>query len=297
MKLCRGRHGVDVQSNLRRGAVYPHMSVDTRGAASGRLPDWHFDSGDWAHTVRNAQVLYFGERHHQNAVRDAQLAVLREWASVGTSFSLVLEMFVTPQQGLLDNWALRAPAERELEYEASGGDFELSQYSPLVDVALGVGARVLAGFPPRAEARAACVAAGGVGGSLELTESLPGNGLADHFRMFAGMISAADLAEFDHDGAVPERGSQIFPAQCYKDDVCAKIVCSAARQGRVMLVAGGGHTDYGLGVPQRVQALAAREDKRPLRQCSIAAREWNEPLVKTFRGHPLSDLVVSYTPT
>ena len=44
-----------------------------------------------------------------------------------------------------------------------------------------------------------------------------------HFRLFAAMISGAAQAEYET-GELPKRGQMIFPAQCWKDVVCAKVL-------------------------------------------------------------------------
>ena len=50
-----------------------------------------------------------------------------------------------------------------------------------------------------------------------------GPAIEDHFRLFAALIAgAAPVSE----GPLPQRGRRIFPAQCWKDLECAKVVAA-----------------------------------------------------------------------
>ena len=55
--------------------------------------------------------------------------------------------------------------------------------------------------------------------------ALLGADVEDYFRIFAALISAAPVTQYEC-GELPERGRKIFPAQCWKDLECAKIVAS-----------------------------------------------------------------------
>lgn len=110
----------------------------------------------------------------------------------------------------------------------------------------------------------------------------------DHFCLFAAMISGQPAGRFENE--VPERGRQIFPAQSWKDWVCAKIIVELLKVNQAMVVAGCGHTDYGLGIPQRVRALGSAAG------AIITTREMGEPVTRWFRKHEVADLVISYEP-
>lgn len=273
-----------------------------RAAASAA---WDFEEIDWRRRLAGKRVLYFGERHEQKAVIDAQRVVLQEWARAGPT-ALVLEMFTLPQQRFLDAWGTVGFDDLASEYEMAGGDFELSNYAPLLETARELGVRLLAGFPTREAARIVC---GTQSDSVELAEMTDmhmalGPVVENHFRLFAGMIAGADLRDLDKSDALPERGRSIFPAQCWKDFVCAKVVLEAAQSYNVMVVVGCGHSDYGLGIPARVAAMA--DDAFwsglhqqvpyaiPLPQCIITAREADEVCTRSFRGAALADMVLRY---
>eukprot|EP00747_Dinoflagellata_sp_TGD_P214164 gnl/TRDRNA2_/TRDRNA2_87056_c0_seq1.p1 gnl/TRDRNA2_/TRDRNA2_87056_c0~~gnl/TRDRNA2_/TRDRNA2_87056_c0_seq1.p1 ORF type:complete len:125 (+),score=10.14 gnl/TRDRNA2_/TRDRNA2_87056_c0_seq1:99-473(+) len=121
------------------------------------------------------------------------------------------------------------------------------------------------------------------------------------------MIAGRDLAELDCDSEPPERGRRIFPAQAWKDLVCAQTVFEAAQDSRVMVIAGCGHTDYSLGIPQRVGALAFEDAwsglhrqlsyALPIPQLLITSREQGESVLQAFRGRAVANLVLRYEPT
>ena len=50
-----------------------------------------------------------------------------------------------------------------------------------------------------------------------------GPAVEDHFRLFAALIAGASPPE---EGPLPQRGRRIFPAQCWKDLECAKVVAA-----------------------------------------------------------------------
>lgn len=50
-----------------------------------------------------------------------------------------------------------------------------------------------------------------------------GPAIEDHFRLFAALIAGASAPE---EGPLPQRGRRIFPAQCWKDLECAKVVAA-----------------------------------------------------------------------
>eukprot|EP00927_Polykrikos_kofoidii_P067462 TRINITY_DN62956_c0_g1_i1.p1 TRINITY_DN62956_c0_g1~~TRINITY_DN62956_c0_g1_i1.p1 ORF type:complete len:312 (+),score=42.34 TRINITY_DN62956_c0_g1_i1:127-1062(+) len=273
--------------------------------------NWYFEDSGWQARLESARVIYFGERHEQPAIRDAQVAVLRRLARGGPA-ALVLEMFTLPQQPLLQRWRTISHAERSTEYDASGGDFNFEHYAHVVDAALDAGVSVWAGFPTREASREICSmppTASQVEELGDVHSILQNSGVADHFRLFAAMITGEDMLPFDNDGPLPDRGKRIFPAQCWKDLVCAKAVASLAQTHRVMVCAGCGHTDYGLGVPQRVEALADASSTTdviqkkatskvagPWSQCIITSREIGEGFLPVFRNRQVADLLVRYHP-
>ena len=117
----------------------------------------------------------------------------------------------------------------------------------------------------------------------------------DHFRLFAAMIAGAPASEYE-EGELPARGSYIFPAQCWRDFVCAQLITKLLASHRVMVVAGCGHTDFGLGIPNRVQALAKQHmrSEELLDQFIITVRLQTEELTTTLRGHALANVVIRY---
>lgn len=119
-----------------------------------------------------------------------------------------------------------------------------------------------------------------------------------HFRLFAAMISGAAQSEYET-GELPKRGQMIFPAQCWKDVVCAKVLSRVLQTHRAMVVTGSGHTDFGLGVPSRTRALLTQQDPllaSSLDEVIITTRAVGEMITRSFRGRELCDLLFTYKP-
>jgi len=82
------------------------------------------------------------------------------------------------------------------------------------------------------------------------------------------------------------------------DTVIANLIaCSASTKPRlqthcVMVVAGSGHTDFGLGIPCRVRALSMDSTQEVI----VTARAQGEAFSSTFRKHNLSDVLITYEP-
>ncbi|CAE7464385.1 gnt1 [Symbiodinium sp. CCMP2592] len=269
----------------------------TRGSTSAGA-GWHSEGHGWDRDrLSGRRLVYFGERHEEPAVCAAQLEALQKWleANPATPTALVLEHFTAQQQHILDRWGQDDPRELVAEYEAQNGEFDIGLYEPLLTAAAQAKMRLVAGFPSRAEAREA------VRGSVDVTEmeelhTLMGPGaLEDHFRFFAAMIAGAPVSEHET-GEVPTRGRQIFPAQCWKDFVCAKVILGLLGSHHTMVLCGYGHSDFGLGIPSRVEALAKRQLPHvlPLQQLIVTARARDEEVVAKFRGQSLADIVIRY---
>jgi len=116
------------------------------------------------------RVYYFGERHENAALLDAQVdlihTVAKQQKSSSSSSSdgdekaplaVVLEFFSSEQQPVLDAFSTgQLPAEDlQMIYDKTGEEgFKMSHYSVLCQAARDTGATLLAGFPPRRAAKA-----------------------------------------------------------------------------------------------------------------------------------------------
>lgn len=147
--------------------------------------------------------------------------------------------------------------------------------------------RAFAGFPARPEARRFVDAPEGLAGPVEeavargwVDAELQRRGLVvessrAHRMLFAWLLRGGGPEESDPPSStdvLSDRAARIFPAQVFKDSVMATQVVRALRAleeaeekagteaehrrlGRVVAVCGAGHCDFGLGVPERVDAI------------------------------------------
>jgi hypothetical protein len=146
--------------------------------------------------------------------------------------------------------------------------------------------RAFAGFPARPEARRFVGAPEGLAGPVEeavargwVDAELQRRGLVvessrAHRMFFAWLLRGGGPEESDPPSStedLSDRAARIFPAQVFKDSVMATQVVRALRAleeaeekagteaprrpGRVVAVCGTGHCDFGLGVPERVDAI------------------------------------------
>uniref|UniRef100_A0A7S1XK25 Haem-binding uptake Tiki superfamily ChaN domain-containing protein n=2 Tax=Phaeomonas parva TaxID=124430 RepID=A0A7S1XK25_9STRA len=209
---------------------------------------------------------------------------LSSWIKPSGGVSVVFEMFLRPRhQELLDAFLKEAQAEtpaeamedvEELEtrLEAAGrSGFTTQHYGQLLLLARELGdVTALAGFPPRSDAEdsvkvaaregyAAGLARARAEGSLDIAASLGPEVEAaacalpceSHFNVFESIFTGRDPNDRD---ALTNNFRRIFPAQCVADAICAATVLERLAAGdRVLVILGCGHTDYGFGVPQRVE--------------------------------------------
>lgn len=108
------------------------------------------------------RLVFFGEQHHQPAVLRAQIQSLSALADackashVPHQLHLVLEQFALPDQPLLDAFSAATLSGSDLVHEysrTSDEGFNVPHYLPLLLLARERGAKIWAGFPPRAWAR------------------------------------------------------------------------------------------------------------------------------------------------
>eukprot|EP00435_Cladocopium_sp_Y103_P034315 s3216_g8.t2 len=273
---------------LPHGSRVPWKFLTVRGCrrftGSVSAKKWQCDG--WQEKIHGRSLVYFGERHEQAAILDAQVSMLEYWSQTVRTPALVLEMFTQDQQFILDRWNSEVPDVLQQLYLDSGGDFELSHYIPLLDAATAAGVRLVAGFPTREAARRIIQdPASEEVSQMALLHHQLGPAIEDHFRLFAALIAGEAPME---EGPLPQRGRRIFPAQCWKDLECAKVVASLLPSHSSMVVTGCGHTDFALGIPCRVRALAAVPVAD---EVIVTCREQGEVVTWTFRTHSLADLL------
>ncbi|MGY8904873.1 MAG: ChaN family lipoprotein [Burkholderiales bacterium] len=182
------------------------------------------------------QALLLGEQHdateHQTLARETV-----EWLSGrGQLAALVIEMAQAPRHtAALPTSASPAQVRDALAWSESVWPWK--QYGPVVMAAVSAGVPVLGANLPLADLRAAML-------RQQLDDALPGPALK----------AQQQAIRLGHCGLLPE--SQIAPMtriQIARDQRMAQVLQSALVPGKVaLLVAGSGHVDKQLGVPQHL---------------------------------------------
>lgn len=187
-------------------------------------------------TLEAVEVLLLGEQHDAPLHQQRHLETLQALAGQNRLAALALEMAEVgaSTQGLSpqdDEAAVRAA----LRWDEKAWPWPT--YAPAVMAAVRAGIPVLGANLPRAQMRAAM-------GQAQLDVALPP----------AALIAQQAAIREGHCGLLPE--TQIAPMtriQIARDQAMARTVAAAAVPGRtVLLLAGAGHVDEALGVPQHL---------------------------------------------
>jgi uncharacterized iron-regulated protein len=183
-------------------------------------------------------VLLLGEQHDARAHQELQRRVIESLAARGRLAGLALEM---AEQGT-STAGLRPDAPEQAVRDALRWDeagWPWASYGPAVMAAVRSGAPVIGANLPRPQLRQAM-------GDAGLDGLLPA----------IAVLAQQGAIRSGHCGLLPE--TQIMPmarVQIARDRAMAQVVARAAVPGRtVVLIAGTGHVDPELGVPQHLPA-------------------------------------------
>jgi len=260
--------------------------------------------------VRDRKVVYLGETHGEPAVVGLHTAVLNTLVSQAEErgsnarVSVFMEHFSLEHQDLLDRFQAGEVKEEELQeqYDRLGDEgFLLAPYSPLLRLAKkhSKTVKLKGGFVPKRyakilmkegeeEAYKQVIEAG----YMDPEDKIKGS--EQHYDFFESLLTGRRVG-----GEEPgEQWRRIFPAQVLKDCVMAATIKKGldeqSSDDTALVIAGSGHLDYGLGVPERVGHIDGG-------QCLITSRD--EDLVEEGipevqgKGFPLAfpgDLVLIY---
>lgn len=187
---------------------------------------------------RGAALLLIGEQHDAPTHARAQQSAVEELARQGRLAALVLEM---AEQGATTHQLPHAATEAEVRQALRWNDegWPWRRYAPAIMAAVRSGAPVLGGNLPRERMRAAMQDA-------QLDTVLP-----------AAAWQAQQAAIRDgHCGLLP--ANQIVPMtrlQLARDRALADTLMHAAVPGKTaVLLAGAGHVDAALGIPQHLRS-------------------------------------------
>ena len=224
---------------------------------------------DLAAKLAGLDVVYLGEEHHNKWHVEAALKVLTALQARRRRPTLALEMFGWEAQPALDHYLTDRRRTRQefltdVQWEQNwGGAFE--DYEPLVDAARRNGWPLLALNPPRQLVR--LVAKQGLASALADPAMLR---WGVHERTFPDDPAYRDMITAPlrqcHGGLPEEAYGRMYEASLFRDEGMAGTIAAALRRepgarpdastagaGPVVSYTGGGHVQYNLPVPKRVQ--------------------------------------------
>ncbi len=246
--------------------------------------------------LRRARVVYLGENHDNKAQHDGQLAVIKGLQERVASVAIGMEMFQRPYQAVLDAWSSGQLDAKQFINQAEWYDrwsMDYSYYEPILEHARQGGKKLLALNASEELVRA--VATKGVAGlTPEQRAELPPLKLDKpeqrHFieHMYESQGTHHHQTNFDH----------FWEAQRVWDETMAQSVAdylSGPGAAQVVaVIAGNGHIEYGLGIPDDLR----RRSGVPQRIVSFQEADhvtWGPgpgpPVAMSDYGRPLADYV------
>lgn len=204
--------------------------------------------------LRGVRIIYLGESHDNLAHHRGQLRVIEALQARGRPVAIGMEMFQRPFQPVLDAWVAGEIDEKEFLrrsdwYERWSMDFSL--YQPILEHARGHGNRILA-----------------LNATDELVRAVGSKGIAGLTEEQAAQLPEVYLGRSEHrhfiehlyqaHGTMHHRNSfeQFYEAQRVWDETMAEAIGDYLRQPGaaqyLAVIAGNGHIEYGLGIPDDV---------------------------------------------
>ncbi|HIK46661.1 MAG TPA: ChaN family lipoprotein [Leptolyngbyaceae cyanobacterium M65_K2018_010] len=206
--------------------------------------------------LRQAQVIYLGERHDSAADHAAQLAIIQALYHQNPNLAIAMEMFQRPFQEVVNRYLAGELSEAELveqtEYEQRWG-FDWEFYAPIVRFAQAQGLPILALNAPSEISRQ--VARQGLtslqGDDFRFIPPLPD--IDTRSAAYRELVTPA-FEHMSHQGHLSFEN--FFAAQVLWDETMAETIAHFVRRHphtQVVVLAGIGHVAYGYGIPNRVE--------------------------------------------
>ncbi|HLZ34971.1 MAG TPA: ChaN family lipoprotein [Nitrospira sp.] len=227
--------------------------------------------------LRQQEVLYIGEEHHNRFHIDAALSLLRRFSSENRRPALAMEMFGWDGQAVLDRYVGGGDLDRQAFLEQVnwrqnwGGPFE--DYEPLISYAKARHLPLAALNPPKSLVR--LVAKNGLAQARRDSDwtkwGLQEETIVDDPPYRERILQQLRAC---HDGGPDALYQTMYEASMVRDEGMAKTIVSLVEKtrdendrlaGPVVSYTGGGHIQYNLPIPKRV----ARRLSDHVRQISI----------------------------
>jgi uncharacterized iron-regulated protein len=210
--------------------------------------------GQLLELLAGRNVIYIGETHDNVQAHRVQLEIIKELAELYPGeLALGMEMFQQPYQAVLDRWSRGELSEREFLKESkwySVWRMDYDYYKPILDFIREQHIPLLALDAPE-----------------ELTKEVSGQGLRGISEEERKKLPKMDLSDQYHrrlikafykgHPALNESFERFYEVHVLREEAMAEIIAeflmSEKGKGKKLVVlAGGNHIRYGLGIPKRV---------------------------------------------
>ncbi|MBE7490250.1 MAG: ChaN family lipoprotein [Planctomycetes bacterium] len=249
-KTARVLRGPDPYAGLAQRLAWAH----------GRLRGYEMqaparDVAAWLGARKDARVVFVGELHGNPGAHRLQLDVLRGMIAQGGLLALSTEQFERDVQPVLDRY-LKGQISEEQFLKDSRPWPNYADYRPLIELCREKQIPVIAANIPRRLASRVHKEGPAVIEQFSAEEkawtarklTAEKGAYRDKFMKLMGGAEGHN-----------EKLENMFAAQCIKDDTMAESIAdwlAANPKGRVLHINGAFHSEGGLGVPQRLLALA-----------------------------------------
>ena len=209
----------------------------------------------------SADVIYIGEEHYTPSHIEAALKIMDTLLEAGHKPALAMEMFGWDGQAALDRYGRgEIPSKEQFLQESVweknwGGDFK--DYEPLITYAHDHRLAVYALNPPRALVR--LVASKGLAESLQ-DSSMREWGIEENISLVDPEYRRIIFEQIKacHGGMPDNAYERFYEASIFRDEGMAKVIRDylkrkPAEAGPLVSYTGGGHIQYRVPVPNRVQ--------------------------------------------
>ena len=207
------------------------------------------DEKNFETLLKNAQVVFVGEKHDNPFAHKWELEILKALHSSG-KYALCMEMFERDVQNVLDNYLNGKISEEEFLKNSRPWPNYKTDYKPMVEYAKAEGIPVVASNIPRKEAN--LIAKGGEAALDSITKFSP----YAHVKVFTNdtlyrerfykTMEALKKSRMKKASIMKER---FYLAQCLKDGVMAHSIMEWLDKGyNVLHVNGSFHSDYHTGI-------------------------------------------------
>ncbi|MEW6350960.1 MAG: ChaN family lipoprotein [Thermodesulfobacteriota bacterium] len=206
--------------------------------------------------LSRSRVVYLGEIHSITRHHEVQRQILERLSDKGLKLALAMEQFTREQQAALDRWSAGKGDLRDLIRDL-GGEYwtNIWDYESVLTTARSAKIRILGlNAPDRLVKK---VARSGIEG---LSESERAEIPSDTTTINPDLDRLLRLRLRVHKAFEKRRLDAIVLAQALRDATMAQTVArfldsDEGKDATVVVIAGSGHVNYGLGIPERVSRV------------------------------------------